>query len=133
MVEEHCQQQLQEGLIEKFAEYSEGLSESSNISAAVYLWEKKEVISPSLTEEGSGKEAVEEPQKHNLHLPSTDLVYILSTPATQSIPEAPAAKAEANPFALLVQNCRKLVAIIQTFDTTSKTLVVAHVAWHSGW
>ena len=52
-----------------------------------------------MTEEGSGKEAVEEPQKHNLHLPFTDPVHILPTPAAQSIPEAPAAKAEASPFA----------------------------------
>ena len=63
MVEEHCQQQLQEGLIKKFAEYSEGLSESSDIGATVYPWEKKEAISPLLIEEGSGKEVVEEPQK----------------------------------------------------------------------
>ena len=133
MVEEHCQQQLQEGFIDKFAEYSEGLSESLDIGAAVYPWEKKEAISPLLTEEGSGKEAVEEPQKHNLHLPSTDQMYILPTPAAQSIPEALAAKAEASPFAPLVQNCRKLVAIVQTFATTSKTLAAAHVAWHRVW
>ena len=59
MVEEQCQQQLQEGLIENFAEYSEGLFESSAIGAAVYPWEKN---SPMLTEEGSGKDVVEEPQ-----------------------------------------------------------------------
>ena len=41
VVEEHCQQQLQEGLIENFAEYSKGLSESSDIGAAVCPWEKK--------------------------------------------------------------------------------------------
>ena len=61
MVEEHCQQQPHEGLIENFAEYSEGLSESSDIGAAVCPWEKKEAISPLLIEEGSGKEAVKEP------------------------------------------------------------------------
>ena len=66
---------------------------------------------------------MEEPQKHNLHLPSTDPVYILPIRATQSIPEAPAAKAEASPFAPLVQ----------TFATTSKTLAAAHVAWHNKW
>ena len=41
MVEEHCQQQLQEGLIEKLAKYSEGLSESSDIGVSVYPWKKK--------------------------------------------------------------------------------------------
>ena len=81
-----------------------------------------------LTEEGSGKDAMEKLQKHNLHLPSTDQVYILPTPTTQSILEAPAAKAKASPSALLVQNFRKLVATIQTFATTTKTLVAAHTA-----
>ena len=123
MVEEHCQQQLQERPIENSAEYSEGLSKSSDIGAVVCSWEKKEAISSLLIEEGSGKEAVEEPQKHNLHLPSTDIVYILPIRATQSIPEAPAAKAEASPFASLVQ----------TFATISKTLAATHVAWHNGW
>ena len=36
MVEEQCLQQLQEGLVENF--------ESSDIGAAVFLWEKKEAI-----------------------------------------------------------------------------------------
>ena len=79
-----------------------------------------------LTEEGSGKDAMEELQKHNLHFPSTDQVYILPTPTTQSIPEAPAAKAKVGPSALLVQNFKKLVAIVQTFTTTSKTLAATH-------
>ena len=88
---------------------------------------------PLLTEEGSGKEAMEEPQNHNLHLPSTNTVYLLPTPAAQSKPEAPTAKAEAIPSALPLQYFRKLVAIVQTFSTTSKTLAATHVAWHSGW
>ena len=40
-MEEHCQQQLQEGLIKNFAEYYEGLSESSNIGVVICPWEKK--------------------------------------------------------------------------------------------
>ena len=75
---------------------------------------------------------MEEPQKHNLHLPSTDLVYILPTLAAQSTPGAPAVKAEASPSALSVQYFRKLVIIVQTFATTSKTLEYAHVAWYNG-
>ena len=86
MVEEQCLQQLQEGLIENF--------ESLDTGVVVCPWEKKEETSPMLTKEGSGKDAMEELQKHNLHLPSTDQVYILPTPATQFIPEAPAAKAK---------------------------------------
>ena len=125
MVEEQCLHQLQEGLIENF--------ESSDTGAIVCPWEKKEETSPMLTEEGSGKDAVEELLKHNLHLPSTSQVYSLPTPTTQSITEAPAAKAKASQSALLVQNFRKLVATVQTCATTSKTLVAAHTAWHNGW
>ena len=105
-----------------------------------------EAISPLLTEEGSGKEAVDEPKKHVLKPFSTELnptattqatynplpVYILPTPAANSKPVAPAPKAHASP-SLLVQNFRKLVAITQTFATTSKTQAAAHIAWHSGW
>ena len=47
MVEEQCQEELQEGLIENFAEYSKGLSESSAIGAIVCSWEKN---SPMLNE-----------------------------------------------------------------------------------
>ena len=45
-VEEHCKQQLQEKLIENFAEYSEGLSESSYIGTVVCPWEKEEKSFP---------------------------------------------------------------------------------------
>ena len=66
MVEEQCQQQPHQGLIEDFIEMSEGLSESSDTCAVVFPREKKEEILPFITEEGSGKEAVEEPKKHVL-------------------------------------------------------------------
>ena len=65
-----------------------------------------------LNEEGNGKDVVEEPQEHNLHLPSTDPVYpvyVLPSLAAQSTPKTPAAKAKASP-SLLVQNLKKLVA-----------------------
>ena len=60
-MEEHCKQQLQEELIETFAKFSEGLSESSYICAAFCPSRKNEATSPLMTEEGSGKEATEEP------------------------------------------------------------------------
>ena len=96
-----------------------------------------------LTEEGSGKEAGEETQKLILHSipinldPSATaqpknsplLVHILPTPAPHATPETPSAKA--NP-SLIVQNLKKLVASIQAFATTSKTLAAAHTTWHSG-
>ena len=128
MVEEQCQQQ--------------GSSESLDICVAVYPWEKKEEILPMLTEEGSGKEEIEEPQKSTTQAtnnslpeaPSPDLVYTL--PAAQPLPEklAPTAEAKAIPSPLpILQNFRKLVATAQIFVTTSKKMAVAHTAWHSGW
>ena len=155
IVEDHCLQQLQKGLVENF--------ESSCIGAVICLWEKKEAIPLLLTEE-----AMEEHQDHNLPLPLTGLVYILPSPAPQSqpktptanaqatynplpgalypeplhtllipatqfTPEAPAPKAESIPSALPVQYFKKLVAFVQTFATTSKKMAAAHTAWHSGW
>ena len=121
MVEEQCLQHLQEGLEENF--------ESSDIGAAVCLWEKKKAIPLLLSEE-----AVEEHKENNLTLPPTDSFYILPSPASQSQPktlEAPSTKA--TPSLPILQNFRKLVATVQNFATTSKTLEVAYVAWHSGW
>ena len=144
MVEEQCQQQPHQGLIEDFIEMSEGLSESSDTCGVVFPREKKEEILPFMTEEGSEQETVEgiqEPiiqpipinlypgafaQPQNSPLP----VYILPTPAAKSKPAAPAPKAHASP-SLPVQNFKILVATVQTFATTSKT--AAHTAWHSGW
>ena len=83
MVEDHCLQQLQKGLVENF--------ESSEIGAAICLWEKKEAIPLLLTEE-----AVEEHKENNLPLPPTDSVYILPSSTSQSQPktlEAPNTKA----------------------------------------
>ena len=96
---------------------------------------------------GRGKEAREEPQKlipqpipidldpsviaqpKDSPLPaasSQNPAYIL--PAAQFTPEATAPKVEFIPSALLVHNFRKLVAIVQAFATTSKTLAATHVA-----
>ena len=133
MVEEHCQQQLEEGLKENF--------ESSDTGSVVCPWEKKEETSPMLIEEGSGKEEMEEPQKPTAQAtnsplsttPSTDQVYTLPTPATQSTPKTPAAEAKTIPPSLHIQYFRKLVASAQAFATASKILAVANIAWNSGW
>ena len=144
MVEESCLQQPQESLVENF---------ESSVGAVVCLWEKKDAIPLLLTEE-----AVEEHKENNLPLPPTDSVYILPLPAPQSQPKTPTANAQAtyNPLpvyilpvanskptspapkahaspSLLVQNFMKLMAIAQTFATTSKTQAVAYIAWHCGW
>ena len=115
ILEELCQHQL--------------LVESSDIGAAVFLWEKKEAIPLLLTEE-----VVEEHKENNLPLPTTDSVYILPSPASQSQPKTPAVEVKAIPSTLLaLQNLKKLVAIVQTFVTTLKKMAAAHTALHSGW
>ena len=150
MAEEQCQQQPHQGLIKDFIELSEGLSESSDMCAVVFQREKKEEIPPFITEEGGGKEIVEEPQelvskpfptelnptataqatKSPLPVaPSTDQVYILPTPEARPNPEAPKAKASLP----AMQNFKRLVATVQNFSTTSKTMAAAHIAWHSRW
>ena len=123
MREEQCQQQ--------------GLSESSYIYATDCPWEKKEETSPMLTKEGSGKEEIEKPQKSTAQAinsplpeaPSPDLVYTL--PAPQPTPKAPTKKA--SPSLPAMQNFKRLVATVQNFATTSKTMAGTHIAWHNGW
>ena len=120
-VEEQCLQQLEEGLVENF--------KSSDIGAVFFLWEKKEAIPLLLTEE-----AVEEHKENNLPLPPTDSVNILPSPASQSQPKTPEApNTKATPLLLILENFKRLVAIVQNFATTSKKMAAAHTAWHSGW
>ena len=101
---------------------------------------QKEETSPMLTEEGSGKEEIEKPQKSTAQatnsplpeVPSLDPnpVYILHV--AQSTPKTHTTKA--TQFAMpALQNFKTLVATVQAYATTSKTLAVAYVAWHSCW
>ena len=115
MVEEQCLQQLQEGLVENF--------ESSDTSATVCPWEKKEAIPLLLTEE-----AVED--QNNLPLPSNS-IHILPSPAPQPTLEAPTTKATLSLPAL--KSIKKLVVTVRAFATTSKTQAAAYIAWHSSW
>ena len=80
---------------------------------------QKEETSPMLTEEGNGKEEMEEPQKSTAQATNSPL------------PEAPTIKA--TPSLLMLKNIRKLVATVRAFATTSKTMAATHIAWHSGW
>ena len=128
------------------------LEELQDAPVNFWRWTKEEQISALITEEGSGKELVEDPQEHVLQpiptnptanakttynpqpvAPSDDQVYILPTPATKSKPAAPAPKGMSNPSLHAMQNFRKLVAIAQAFATTSKKMATAYIAWHSGW
>ena len=117
-------------------------------------WTKEEQISALITEESSGYETGEEPQKLTLQpiplklnptataqatkcplpiAPSTDQGYILPSPASQPTSEAPAPKGKSNPSLHAMQNFKELVAIAQIFATTSKKMATAYIAWHSGW
>ena len=131
MVEEQCQQQ--------------GLSESSYTCASVCPWEKEEEITALLTEEGSGKEGREEPQKLIIQPNTIDLdpnataqpknnplpVYIRPSLAPQPTSEAPTTKASLALPAL--KSLKKLVATVRASATTSKTQAAAYIAWHGGW
>ena len=150
MAEEQCKQQPHQGLIEDFIELSKGLSESSNMCDVVFPRENQEETLPFITEEGSGKEIVEEPQELVLKqfptklnstttaqatksplpvAPSTDQIYILPSPASQSQPKTPEApNTKATPSLPIIQNFRKLVDTVQNFAPTSKTLAVAYIA-----
>ena len=104
---EQAQLQLQEELKKEPAEAPEEMQDAPQLCVMCGPWEKKEETSSMLTEEGSGKEAVDEPKelvskpfpmelnptataqatKSPLPIaPSTDQVYIIPSPATQPTP-----------------------------------------------
>ena len=104
---------------------------------------------------GRGKEVGEEPQEPILQpipmnlnptataqatksplpiAPSTDQIYILPSPASQSQPKTPEAPTKkATPSLPMLKNFKRFVAIVQNFATTSKKMAAAHTVWHSGW
>ena len=123
-------------------------------------WTKEEQNNALITEESSGHEPREVSKKNIIQpnpidldttataqdtktplpvAPSVDQVYILPspapqpTPATKPKPAAPAPKGKSNRSLHAMQNLRKLVASVHAFATTSKTMVTAYIAWHSGW
>ena len=126
---EQVQLQPQEELKVESVEALEELQDAPESGVTFWPWKKKEQFSVLITEEGSGIEAGKEPQKLTLQPiplkpnptataqatkcplpvgPSTDQVYILPSPATQSTPKTPSPKA--TPFVLpMLQNFRKLV------------------------
>ena len=141
---EQAQLQPQEELkVELVEAPPEELQDALESGDTFWPWKKEEQISALISEEGSGKEIVEDPQKHVLQpIPTNPTanakttnsplpVYIL--PAANSKPTAPAPKAKSNPSLLVLQNIRKLVATVQASATTSKTQAAAYIAWHSGW
>ena len=138
---EQVQLQPQEELKEDSLETPEELQDAP---VNFWPWTKEEQISALITEESSGHETVEDPQKHVLQPFPTNptanakttysplLVYILSTPAKNPKPATPAPKAKSNPLSAM-QKFKRLVANVQDSATTSKTQAAAYIAWHSGW
>ena len=134
--------ELQNDMFQKLNNLEDSISRLTNQqhvhSEEVYLSDTMvEEHCTLLTEEGNGKEVVEEPRKHVLKpfptnnplpvVPPTNQVYILPTPEAYPALETPSPKA--TPFALpWLHNFRKLVTITQTFATTSKKMAAAHTA-----
>ena len=115
----------------------EELQDTPQLGIVYGPWKKEEEILPLLSEESNGKEAREEPQKPttqatNSPLPSLDPVYTL--PTENPTPAAALApKAKSNPSLPAMQNFNRLVAFVQNFANTSKTMAAALTAWHKGW
>ena len=114
---EQAQLQPQEELKMESVAPPEELQDVLESGDTFWPWKKEEQTSALISEEGSGKEIVEDPQKHILQpiptnptanaqdtnyplpvAPSDDQVYILPTPAEKSNPAAPAPKAKSNPL-----------------------------------
>ena len=148
---EQVQLQPQEELKVESLEAPEELQDAP---VTFWPWKQKEHINALITEEGSGIEARKEPQKLTLQPiplklnptataqatksplpvpPSTNLVYILPSPASQPTSETPAPKGKSNPSLHAMQNFKRLVASVHKFATTLKAQAAAYTAWHSGW
>ena len=147
---EQVQLQPQEGLKVDSLEAPEELQEAP---VNFWPWTKEEEITALLTEKSSGHEGTQEPiiqpnpqaipidldtlataQDTKTPLPAAppESVFILSMPAENSKPAAPAPKAKSNPLHAM-KNLKILVASVHTFATTSKKMANAYIAWHSGW
>ncbi|KAL6334673.1 hypothetical protein AAG906_021224 [Vitis piasezkii] len=75
LVEEHCEQSMEEDLIESLGDLDEGLPEPSDSLTTMSHWRKKEEILPLFNEEESHIAAKEEPPKFTLKLLPTGLKY----------------------------------------------------------
>ena len=147
---EQAQLQPQEGLKVESLETPEELQEAP---VNFWPWTKEKEITALLTEKSNGHEGTQEPiiqpnpqaipidldtlataQDTKTPLPAAppESVFILSMPAENSKPAAPAPKAKSNPLHAM-KNLKRLVASVHAFATTSKKMANAYIAWHSGW
>ena len=75
LVEEHCNQKMQDKLNESFGDLEEGLSEPSNVLATLQGWRRIEEILPLFNKEEAQKAAKEETPQLNLKPLPTELKY----------------------------------------------------------
>ncbi|RVW91850.1 hypothetical protein CK203_030202 [Vitis vinifera] len=75
LVEEHCEQSMEEDLIESLRDLDEGLLEPSNLLTTMSHWRRREEILPLFNEEESHKAAKKESPKPTLKLLPTGLKY----------------------------------------------------------
>ena len=75
LVEEHCDQRMQEDLIESFGDLEEGLLEPSYLLATLLPWRRREKILPLFNEEETQRATKEEPPKLILKPLRTELKY----------------------------------------------------------
>ena len=75
LVEEHCNQKMQDKLNESLGDLEEGLPEFSNVLATLQGWRKREEILPLFNKEEAQEAAKEETPKLNLKPLPTELKY----------------------------------------------------------
>ncbi|KAL6319887.1 hypothetical protein AAG906_036959 [Vitis piasezkii] len=75
LVEEHCDQRMQEDLVESFGDLDEGLPEPSDLLVTLLPWRRREKILPLFNEEKTQRAVKEEPPKLILKPLPTELKY----------------------------------------------------------
>ena len=75
LVEEHCDQRMQEDLIESLRDLDEGLLEPSDLLATMSPWRRRKEILPLFNEEETQRATKEEPLKLILKPLPTELKY----------------------------------------------------------
>ncbi|KAL6343048.1 hypothetical protein AAG906_017860 [Vitis piasezkii] len=75
LVEEHCDQRMQEDLVESFGDLEEGLPEPSDLLATLSSWRRRKEIQSLFNEEEMQRPVKEEPSKLILKPLPTELKY----------------------------------------------------------
>ncbi|RVW19077.1 Transposon Ty3-G Gag-Pol polyprotein [Vitis vinifera] len=78
LVEEHCNQNMQDKLNESLGDLEEGLPEPSDVLATLQGWRRREEILPLFNKEEAQEAAKEETPKLNLNLCPWSIIYPIS-------------------------------------------------------